>query len=117
MEPGQCLLLHRALYVLKQASKAWNGLFDDTIRKLGLAGTVKDPCVYVDKKNLRYLTVYVDDGLVIISRERSCLEVIEQLNRTFKTNRITGDVFLGMQITNVDRGIFINQSRYVEDVL
>lgn len=116
-KPCQCLLLQKALYGLKQAPRVWNGLFDKTIKKLGFVSTIKDQCVYVNKKHGMYLAVYVDDGLIIAPDTKSCLAVIEGLNKTFRTNRVVGDVFLGMQIQTTADGIFLSQTRYIEDIL
>jgi len=116
-DEDECLKLNKALYGLKQAPKVWNSLFDSVISKLGFGATKSDPCVYVDKVYHRYLAVYVDDGVIVAPTRQSCLDVIDGLNKSFKTNRVTGDIFLGIQIEKVKEGIVLSQSRYIRDML
>jgi len=114
---NECLKLNKALYGLKQAPRIWNSHFDRSIKALGFKPIRTDPCVYLSQSVNCYLAVYVDDGVLVGPSESTCLAVIRGLNESFETNRITSDVFLGMQITRSASSITLNQRRYVKDML
>lgn len=113
----ECLKLEKALYGLKQAPKEWNSVFNEAVKSLGFESISADLCVYRKQHPLLYLSIYVDDGLIIGDSKESCREVIENLNKHFDTNLVHGEVFLGMQIQTSSSGIFLSQQRYVIDVL
>ena len=117
LEPDQCLKLRKALYGLKQAPKVWNNHFNDVIKQMGFKPTVSDPCVYQDGQQ-RYLTIYVDDGLVLAPSQRSFERVVEELNKWFETKHVISNVFLGIQMEiTQNRELHLCQSRYVNDIL
>lgn len=117
IDKHKCLKLKRALYGLKQAPRVWNSKFDKTLKKLGFRSIKNDGCVYISEHLDIYIGVYVDDGIIISATKNKCLEVIEQLNKTFKVNRVFADTFLGIDITKTTQGLFLNQKRYIMDVL
>ena len=112
----ECCQLNKALYGLKQAPRVWSSLFDKTTLSLGFVGTTSDPCVYHNKQSNCYLSIYVDDGIIVGPSDDACIKLIAALNKNFDTRRITSDIFLGMQIAKVDGGYHLSQSRYVEDI-
>jgi hypothetical protein len=66
------LKLHKALYGLHQALRAWNAKLDDTLTKLGFTRSLSEPSIYTRQNRGAQLIVgvYVDD-LVITSANHS----------------------------------------------
>jgi hypothetical protein len=66
------LKLHKALYGLHQALRAWNAKLDDTVTKLGFTRSLSEPSIYTRQNRGAQLIVgvYVDD-LVITSANHS----------------------------------------------
>jgi hypothetical protein len=66
------LKLHKALYGMHQALRAWNAKLDDTVTKLGFTRSLSEPSIYTRQNRGAQLIVgvYVDD-LVITSANHS----------------------------------------------
>jgi hypothetical protein len=66
------LKLHKALYGLHQALRAWNAKLDDTLTKLSFTRSLSEPSIYTRQNRGAQLIVgvYVDD-LVITSANHS----------------------------------------------
>src|SRR5437762_13526037 len=59
-----CRLL-RSLYGLKQAARVWNLKIHAFLVKLGFVRSSADPCLYIDAKRCLYITILVDDLLIV----------------------------------------------------
>ena len=114
---GECLKLIKALYGLKQAPLAWHSTFDSAASAIGFTKIASDACVYTHKDKQAYMSIYVDDGLIIGQTTDICLKIINRLNQFFTTNRISGEIFLGMQLKSTKNGLHLSQRRYVADLL
>lgn len=114
---GQCLKLKKALYGLKQAPKRWNSKFDEVVKRMGFVPTTTDPCVYKIPKQEIMLCVYVDDGLIIGKDKRVIVDLLNEMGKSFQIKTIDGGNFLGMQIKHDERSIFLNQQRYIDDMV
>ena len=59
--------LQRSIYGLKQASRSWNILFDETIKEFGFSQNLDESCVYkkVSGSAVVLLVLCVDDILLI----------------------------------------------------
>lgn len=66
-EEGKVLKLHKALYGLRQAPRAWNVKLDKSLGKLGFTRCKTDHGLYTRKKGGQRVVVgvYVDDLLII----------------------------------------------------
>lgn len=121
---GQDLVcrLHKSLYGLKQASKAWNDRFHRFIARLGFKRSTSDQCLYWrgEKDKRVYLILYVDDILIIGHNQKEIKIVKGCLSREFDMTDI-GEVtsFLGMCIERdmEKRVMRISQRRYLEGLL
>lgn len=114
---NKCLRLQRALYGLKQAPCAWNSKFKTTMADLCLWPLKSDPCVYTNTGKSMFVVVYVDDGLIIGNTKRECENLLEKMNRVFKTKAVSGSIFLGLEINRNANGLTITQRRYIDDML
>ncbi|KAH9697097.1 hypothetical protein KPL71_023471 [Citrus sinensis] len=112
--------LSKALYGLKQAPRAWydrvkNFLLDNDF-SIGKADTT----LFVKHKNQDILIVqiYVDDIIFCSTNELLCKDFSSCMSQEFEMSMM-GELkyFLGLQIKQNEEGIFINQAKYVKDLL
>ncbi|KAH9697684.1 hypothetical protein KPL71_023711 [Citrus sinensis] len=118
--PDHVYKLSKALYGLKQAPRAWydrlkNFLLDNDF-SIGKADTT----LFVKHKNQDILIVqiYVDDIIFGSTNELLCKEFSSCMSKEFEMSMM-GELkyFLGLQIKQNEEGIFINQAKYVKDLL
>lgn len=113
------ILLHKALYGLKNAPKALNEHLHEFLKSLGFTRLLADACLYIlniDGEGI-YILVFVDDFIMVSSSQ--------ELLNWFKTNLCSkfklwsyGDikVFLGIRVVyDRDRGIVeLDQEALIE---
>ncbi|KRX78153.1 Retrovirus-related Pol polyprotein from transposon TNT 1-94, partial [Trichinella sp. T6] len=114
--------LRKSIYGLKQASRAWYGMLDDTLRSFGLNRLKNEPCIYFLRKNETFLAVgvYVDDLLILSNNESSKNELKMALCERFKMKDLgKAHWCLGIRIVqDVENGtLSIDQERYIEELL
>lgn len=114
-EEDKVLRLRKALYGLKQAPRAWYGRIDSYFLKHGFQRSMHDAALYVMKKakDILIVSLYVDD--IIITGNNS--QLIEKFKEDMKLEFEMTDLgmlnyFLGMEIIQDDRGIFLSQEKY-----
>lgn len=115
-----CKLL-KSLYGLKQAPRCWTEHFSEFIKKFGFSKSSADSCFYIYEKNNEkmFLVIYVDDGLIAASHEQLIDKFFAELRKNFKIT-CTKEVgnFLGIEICRLkDGSIFINQGKYIENIV
>ncbi|POM77640.1 putative transposable element [Phytophthora palmivora] len=114
-----CLLL-KGLYGLKQASRIWNQTLHKHFLELGFEKCTFDAGIYYKKgdKNMIYVTVYVDD-LVIVGETDDINKLVKELGATYPLKDLGRVRFLlGMEI-NFEPGkmLCISQTAYVDRLL
>ncbi|GJS80293.1 retrovirus-related pol polyprotein from transposon TNT 1-94 [Tanacetum coccineum] len=94
--PHHVYLLKKALYGLKQAPRAWYDTLSKFLLSQGFSKGVVDPTLFIRKtgKHTLHVQIYVDDIIFALTDPRDCL-----------------------QISQNPRGIFINQSKYANEIL
>lgn len=111
--------LNRSLYGLKQSPRQWNTVLDQTLKEMGFEQSIKDPCLYVGRKPLTYITIYVDD--LIIAGES--MEAIEAVKNQLQTKFHMSDMgrlhhVLGIKIMHGRNGqISLSQESYIRTLL
>jgi hypothetical protein len=77
--------IKKFIYVLKQASRQWYLMFDETIKKFGFKENEEDKCINAKFKNGKFifLILYVDDILLVSSDVNLLLETKEFLSSNF----------------------------------
>ncbi|GJU14490.1 retrovirus-related pol polyprotein from transposon TNT 1-94 [Tanacetum coccineum] len=116
-KPDHVYKLKKALYGLKQAPKAWLKAF--LIKHEYKIGMV-DNTLFTKKKssNLIIVQIYVDDIIFGLTCQDMCDEFAKIMHDEFEMSMM-GELnfFLGLQIKQIEDGIFFNQSKYIKEML
>jgi hypothetical protein len=112
--------LKKALYGLKQAPRAWFSRLDNYLQQQGYKRGTTDNNLYIkiEEQNMIVVVVYVDDiifgsNLTILSKRFAT-----EMQKEFEMSML-GELtfFLGLQVTQTDKGIFISQTKYIKEML
>lgn len=114
--------LEKSIYGLKQASRNWNELLNQTLLNFGLTRSNTDQCIYflIKNGNVLIVLIYVDDFLIMFNNKRLEAELKSTLSSKFRMKYL-GEVstILGMRISR-DRSkktISIDQTKYIYAIL
>lgn len=117
---GKVCKLKRALYGLKQTPRAWNEVFDNYIKSIGLQQTGTDKCLYVIKSEevTVYLLLYVDDIIIAGNNVNKIESIKSALKNRFQMTDL-GELhsFLGIATTRTDGKITLSQKPYLHRLL
>ncbi|KAJ9544292.1 hypothetical protein OSB04_023999 [Centaurea solstitialis] len=109
-----------ALYGLKQAPRAWYETLTDYLLGVGYKKGTIDPTLFLKRsgKDLIIVQIYVDDIIFASTKPEMCQEFENTMKSQFKMSMM-GELtfFLGLQVRQRPDGIFINQAKYVQDLL
>nr|GFB68775.1 retrotransposon protein, putative, unclassified [Tanacetum cinerariifolium] len=118
--PSHVYKLKKALYGLKQAPRAW---YDELLTFLLLNHFFKrtiDPTLFIRRfhDDILMVHVYVDDIIFGSTHPRHIQLFFELIKSRFEM-LMMGEMtfFLGLQVNQSPCGIFINQSKYVLEIL
>ncbi|KAH9685562.1 Integrase catalytic domain-containing protein [Citrus sinensis] len=118
--PNHVYKLLKALYGLKQAPRAWYDRLKNFLLENDFSMGKADTTLFVKHKNQDILIVqiYVDDIIFGSTNELLCKEFSSCMSKEFEMS-IMGELkyFLGLQIKQNKERIFINQAKYVKDLL
>jgi hypothetical protein len=112
--------LKKALYGLKQAPRAWYSRLDRYLQQQGFRKGNADNNLYikVDRDNILIIEVYVDDIIFGSDDDRMSQKFSKDMQNEFEMY-LLGELnfFLGLQICQRDKGIFISQTKYIREML
>ena len=112
--------LTKALYGLKQAPRAWYERLSGFLLEKGFTRGKIDTTLFTKIKNddLLIVQIYVDDIIFGSTNENMCSEFSKIMQKEFEMSMM-GELnfFLDLQIKQTKNGIFINQSKYIKDLL
>ncbi|GKC87520.1 retrovirus-related pol polyprotein from transposon TNT 1-94 [Tanacetum coccineum] len=119
-KPNHVFKLKKALYGLKQAPKAWydqlKAFLLDHMYTMGLV----DNTLFTKKKDshIIIIQIYVDDIIFGSTCQDLCDDFSKIMHDEFEMSMM-GELnfFLGLQIKQLEDGIFFNQSKYVKEML
>ncbi|GJW78052.1 retrovirus-related pol polyprotein from transposon TNT 1-94 [Tanacetum coccineum] len=119
-KPNYVYRLKKALYGLKQASKAWYDRLKAFLIKHDYSMGMVDNTLFTKKKdsNLIIVQIYVDDIIFGSTCQEMCDDFAKIMHDEFEMSMM-GELnfFLGLQIKQLDDGIFFNQSKYIKEML
>ncbi|KAM6588273.1 hypothetical protein CsatA_010878 [Cannabis sativa] len=118
--PTHVCKLQKALYGLKQAPRAWYEKLKAALLSWGFINSVSDNSLFISNTNgnLLLLLVYVDDILITGHNPHAIQQVITNLDNKFALKTL-GSVsyFLGFQAYRTNNKLYLNQSKYAQDIL
>nr|GEV03975.1 retrovirus-related Pol polyprotein from transposon TNT 1-94 [Tanacetum cinerariifolium] len=112
--------LKKALYGLKQAPRAWyDELFNFLVSKGFSKGSI-DPTLFITKQrgDILLVQIYVDDIIFGFTNLNLSKRFKKLMHNKFEMSMM-GELkfFLGIQMHQFPRGIFINQAKYAQEIL
>ncbi|CAH9071025.1 unnamed protein product [Cuscuta europaea] len=119
-EKDQVYKLHKALYGLKQAPRAWYDTLSEYLVKNGFTKGKVDKTLFKTEEGPHILLVqiYVDDIIFGSSNQALCEKISNLMQSKFEMSMM-GELnyFLGLQVKQTPDGIFINQAKYIRDLM
>nr|GEV79254.1 retrovirus-related Pol polyprotein from transposon TNT 1-94 [Tanacetum cinerariifolium] len=110
----------KALYGLHQAPRAWYATLSTFLLKHGYRRGTIDKTLFLKKNNrdITMVQVYVDDIIFRSTKKAWCDECEALMKGEFQKSAM-GELtfFLGLQVQQKPDGIFINQDKYVQEIL
>nr|GEZ05048.1 putative ribonuclease H-like domain-containing protein [Tanacetum cinerariifolium] len=118
--PNHVYKLKKALYGMKQAPRAWYDTLSSFLLSQDFSKGSVDPTLFIRRNgnDLLLVPIYVDDIIFAASTLELCDLFANLMCSKFKMSMM-GKIsfFLGLQISQNPRGIFINQSKYALESL
>ncbi|GJS93939.1 retrovirus-related pol polyprotein from transposon TNT 1-94 [Tanacetum coccineum] len=118
--PEKVYLLRKALYGLKQAPRAWYDELSNFLMSKGFTKGTIDPTLFKIKygEDILLVQIYVDD-IIFGSTNPKYSKRFEKLMHSRFEMSLMGEMkfFLGLQIHQSPKGIFINQAKYALEIL
>ena len=118
--PNHVFKLKKALYGLKQAPRAWY----ERLSKFHISSGFKigkiDITIFIKPKDKEMLIVqiYVDDIIFSATNGSLCEEFTKSMHSEFELSMMRElNFFLGLQIKQLKEDTFINQAKYIRDLL
>ncbi|GJY82929.1 retrovirus-related pol polyprotein from transposon TNT 1-94 [Tanacetum coccineum] len=118
--PSQVYKFKKALYGLKQAPSAWYNMLSSFLISQHFSKGAVDPTLFTRKarNDLLLVQIYVDDIIFASTNTAMCDEFANLMTTMFKMLMMGKmSFFLGLQISQSPRGIFINQSKYTSEII
>ncbi|GJR69657.1 retrovirus-related pol polyprotein from transposon TNT 1-94 [Tanacetum coccineum] len=113
--PNHVYKLKKALYGLKQAPRAWYNLLSSFLLSQKFTKGTIDPTLFVRRKgkDILLVQIYVDDIIFASTKPDLCETFSKIMCSKFQMSMMGKlSFFLGLQISQSPRGIFLNQSKY-----
>nr|GEU64628.1 copia protein [Tanacetum cinerariifolium] len=118
--PNHVYKLKKALYVLKQALRAWYDMLSSFLISQDFSKRSVDLTLFIRRNDndLLLVQIYVDDIIFAASTPELCDLFANLMCSKFKMSMM-GNIsfFLGLQISQSPKVIFINQSKYALESL
>nr|GFA84595.1 hypothetical protein [Tanacetum cinerariifolium] len=118
--PDHVYTLDKALYGLKQAPRAWYGVLSQFLIESGFQKGTTDTTLFIKKKgnHIMLIQTYVDDIIFGSTNPKYYIKFSDLMVKRFEMSMMgVMKIFLGLQVNQFSNGIFINQSKYILDIL
>lgn len=117
---GKYCRLLKSLYGLKQSPRQGNRKFNQFLYKYNFTPNQADQCIYKGEVNGEkvLLSLYVDDGLLVIKSKSAVEIVLENLQKDFKITIGKTDYYVDLEISRKrdTKEIFVNQCGYLRKI-
>ncbi|KAK6149465.1 hypothetical protein DH2020_016990 [Rehmannia glutinosa] len=112
--------LKKALYVLKQAPRAWYDTLSQFLTDNGFTKGKVDRTLFriQDGESILLVQIYVDDIIFGSTNKKLCYKFSNLVQGKFDMSRM-GELtfFLGLQVKQLKDGTFISQTKYTRDLM
>lgn len=118
--PDHVCLLHKSLYSLKQAPRAWFNRLRGHLLQTRFVDSKYDTSLFIRHQGSTtvFFLVYVDDIIVTGLSTAVVNEVISGLKKDFAVRDIGPlHYFLGVEVTSTATGLQLSQVRYITNLL
>ncbi|GJZ52194.1 retrovirus-related pol polyprotein from transposon TNT 1-94 [Tanacetum coccineum] len=118
--PSHVYKLKKAMYGLKQALHAWYDMLSSFLISQQFSKGAVDPTLFTQKagNDLLLVQIYVYDIIFASTNTAICNEFANLMTTKFKMSMMGHmSFFLGLQISQSPRGIFLNQSKYASEII
>ncbi|GJY10242.1 putative ribonuclease H-like domain-containing protein [Tanacetum coccineum] len=118
--PDKVYKVEKALYGLHQAPRAWYETLSTYLLDNGFQRGQIDKTLFIKriKSDILLVQVYVDDIIFGSTKKELCTDFEKLMHKKFQMSSM-GELtfFLGLKVTQKDDGIYINQDKYVDEIL
>ncbi|XP_072149133.1 retrovirus-related Pol polyprotein from transposon RE2 isoform X2 [Setaria viridis] len=118
--PQYICKLDKALYGLKQAPRAWYYRLNTKLQEMGFKPSKGDTSLFYFRKGalMVFILIYVDDIIVASSSPEGTKQLLKALKSDFALKDL-GELhyFLGIEVSKINNGILLSQSKYSNDIL
>ncbi|KAG9447533.1 hypothetical protein H6P81_013661 [Aristolochia fimbriata] len=118
--PDAVCRLHKSLYGLKQSPRAWYQRLTSYLLDLGFTLSKADSSLLVRYTSTAtiFVLIYVDDILITGSSTKDITCLLANLQREFSIKDLGSlHYFLGIEVTNLQSGLHLAQTKYTTDIL
>ena len=112
--------LQKAIYGLKQASRAWFSWLSSWILDLDFHSSKLDTFLFIFRNSLFpiYVLIYVDDIIITSSSNQAINKLLYNLKFDFVVKQLSPlKFFLGIEVIPSPNGVLLSQQRYIKDIL
>ncbi|XP_068323099.1 uncharacterized mitochondrial protein AtMg00810-like [Pyrus communis] len=107
-------------FLVAAAPRAWNDRFTSFLPSLGFQVSQADPSLFIQQssKGTVLLLLYVDDVILTGSSSTLINQVITALTAEFEMKDLgLLHYFLGLQISYTSEGLFVSQTKYINELV
>nr|GEZ51189.1 retrovirus-related Pol polyprotein from transposon TNT 1-94 [Tanacetum cinerariifolium] len=118
--PTHVYRLKKALYGLKQAPRAWYDTLSRVLLDNDFSKGAVNPTLFTRKtsKHILLVQIYVDDIIFASTDPKACDMFSNKMSSKFQMSMMGQmSYFLGLQVSQSSRGIFLNQSKFALEIL
>ncbi|KAM1792893.1 hypothetical protein ACFX12_036703 [Malus domestica] len=117
---GMVCKLHKAIDGLKQSPRAWYAKLSSVLERAGFLRSNADSSLFVrtGMRGRLMILIYVDDLIITGESETEIAALKQSLQETFAIKDLGRlKYFLGIEMATSSKGLFLNQRKYVTDLL
>lgn len=118
--PSHVCRLHKAIFGLKQAPRAWFHRLTNYIQGLGFVSSQADhsPFIHKNDQTITILLIYVDDIVITSNKECALSKLLRDLSRLFAMKDLGPlHYFLSLEAHRTPKVMHLTQSKYITELL